>query len=158
MTDQKLEELLDILRTRRETVTAAESCTGGLLSGRITDIPGSSDVFRQSFVTYCNEAKMSLLGVRRETLDRYTAVSRQTAEEMADGAARAARADAALSVTGYAGPPVSPEDIPENGHVFIGACYHGKKTVGEFRFEGNRSAVRAQAADAALEILYRLVN
>ena len=70
--DAKLAALLDLLRRRRETVTTVESCTGGLLAGRITDIPGSSDVFHQGFITYCDEAKARLAGVSRDTLDKYT--------------------------------------------------------------------------------------
>ena len=81
--DAKLAALLDVLRRRRETVTTVESCTGGLLAGRITDIPGSSDVFHQGFITYCDEAKARLAGVSRDTLAKYTAVSSQTAREMA---------------------------------------------------------------------------
>ena len=98
--DAKLAALLDVLRRRRETVTTVESCTGGLLAGRITDIPGSSDVFHQGFITYCDEAKARLVGVSRDTLDKYTAVSSQTAREMARGGAKSAGADACLSVTG----------------------------------------------------------
>ena len=152
MDDAFVAGIEQLLRERQETVTAAESCTGGLLAGRITDIPGSSDILRESFVTYCDEAKHELLGVRWDTLTAWTAVSEQTAREMAAGAARRAGADAALSVTGYAGPPASDDD-PDNGLVYIGCFYRGSVTVRECRFPGNRAQVRQAAVEKALRLL-----
>lgn len=94
--------LVKELTKRNATITTAESCTGGLISGRIVNASGASGVFHQSFVTYSNEAKKSLLGVKEETLDTVGAVSEETARQMAVGAAKAAKADVALSATGIA--------------------------------------------------------
>ena len=151
MTDERLACLEQILRERGETVTTAESCTGGMVAARLTDISGSSDVFRQGFVTYCDEAKHQLLGVSSETLKTHTAVSAETAEEMARGSALHSGSEASLSVTGYAG-PASPED-PDAGLVYIGCYYLGSVKVDECHFTGSRIEVRMQARDHALEML-----
>lgn len=136
------------------TLTTVESCTGGMIAARLTDVPGSSAVFKQGFVTYCDEAKHRLVGVKRSTLKNYTAVSAQTAAEMAKGGAAAAGADAAVSVTGYAG-PADPDGKEEVGLVYIG-CRVGRKTwVKECHFPGDRQAVREQAVRQALALLYR---
>ena len=92
------------LAARRAFVTAAESCTGGLVAGAITAIPGSSGWFQRGFVTYSNEAKTEMLGVPAETLARHGAVSEETARSMAEGALRTSRADYAVAITGVAGP------------------------------------------------------
>ncbi len=86
------------------TVTTVESCTGGMVAAALTSVPGSSEVFKRGFVTYCDEAKHEMAGVRKKTLKKFTAVSRETAAEMAEGGAKAAKADCCISVTGYAGP------------------------------------------------------
>ena len=128
MTDKELTELFAVLRSKGMTVTTAESCTGGLVSGRITDISGSSDIFRRGWVTYCDEAKHEMIGVDKYTLKVYTAVSRETAAEMAEGAALRAGAQFALSVTGYAdGCTSAPASITIN----VGACIpaQGVETV-----------------------------
>ena len=155
--DEFVVRLEELLRERGETVTTAESCTGGMLCARLTDIPGSSDVVKRAFITYCDEAKHEMLGVKKETLAEWTAVSSRTAFEMAQGAACRAGAQAALSVTGYAGPPSVPDD-PDNGLVYIGCFYRGNTTVMKYRFEGNRSCVREQAVDEALMLLYAVMT
>ena len=86
------------------TVTTVESCTGGMIAAALTSVAGSSEVFRRGFVTYCDEAKHEMVGVKKKTLKKYTAVSSETAAEMAEGGARTAKADCCVSVTGYAGP------------------------------------------------------
>lgn len=101
---RKEEQLIELLREKHWTVTTVESCTGGAISAAIVDVPGASDVLREAFVTYCDEAKHELVGVSWKTLAEYTAVSRETAEEMALGGAERAGADVALSATGVAGP------------------------------------------------------
>lgn len=156
MGDAELAGLLDILRQRKQTVTTVESCTGGLLSGRITDIPGSSDVLKQAFVTYCDEAKHHLVGVSEDTLKTYTAVSAQTAKEMAMGGAKAADADACLSVTGYAGPAADERD-DSVGQIFIGCHYQGRTVVEEFHFSGSRREVREAAVREALNLLQKCI-
>ena len=98
------ERIVEKLEKRGLYLTTAESCTAGLLAGRIMNVSGASSVYKEGYITYANESKEKLLHVRHETLEQYGAVSTQTAEEMAEGAAKAAGADAALSVTGIAGP------------------------------------------------------
>lgn len=117
---ETLEEwIVKELTKRNASITTAESCTGGLLSGKIVNASGASRVFSQSFVTYSNEAKKHLLGVKKETLDRVGAVSEETAVQMAEGAAKAAHAEVALSTTGIAGPDGGTPEKPV-GLVYIG--------------------------------------
>lgn len=145
------EYLIRHLTERGMTVTTVESCTGGMIAAALTSVPGSSVVFRRGFVTYCDEAKHEMVGVRRETLRRFTAVSPQTALEMAEGGAREAKADCCVSVTGYAGPDSgSGEPV---GLVYIGCYMNGSGEAREFHFTGNRQEIRQQAADSALIFL-----
>lgn len=145
------EYLVENLKRRGMTMTTVESCTGGMIAAMLTSVPGSSEVFQRGFVTYCDQAKHEMVGVRRETLEQYTAVSRQTAREMAEGGTREAKADCCLSVTGYAGPDSgSGEPV---GLVYIGCCFNGTTEVEEHRFLGDRNAVRTQAAERALNFL-----
>ena len=146
------EAVVDLLRERQMTVTTAESCTGGLLAGRIMNVPGASRVYREGYITYSNEAKEKLLGVEHRTLETVGAVSAETAAQMARGAARQADADAALSVTGIAGPDGGTKEKPV-GLVYIGCCVQGRTRVEEFRFTGNRSKNRDYAVVRALTLL-----
>ena len=139
----------DILAARGLTMTTAESCTGGLISARMVNVPGVSNVFKAGFITYANEAKQKFLGVKEETLMQFGAVSRQTAEEMAEGAARAAEADVAVSVTGIAGPDGGTKEKPV-GLVYIGCYISGNVKVEEYHFDGDRIQVRERTAQAAL--------
>lgn len=152
VTDEELKQLLEILRQRGELVTTVESLTAGMISARIADIPGSSDVLRRAFVTYSDEAKHEMVGVRKTTLDTWSAVSRQSALEMAQGGASGAGAAACVSATGYAGPASGPDDTSV-GHVFLGCCYRGETRVEEHRYRGERNEVRAQAMNDALRLL-----
>lgn len=146
------EAVVELLKERRFTLTTAESCTGGLLAGRIMNVAGASSVYREGYITYANEAKEKLLGVKRSTLDSYGAVSRETAHEMAEGAANAANADAALSVTGIAGPDGGTVEKPV-GLVYIGCCVKGKVRTEEFYLTGNRQKNRDNAVVRALTLL-----
>lgn len=151
--DVTLEDtVVTMLKEKKYTVTTAESCSGGLLAGRILNVSGASDVYREGHITYSNEAKEKLLGVKHETLETYGAVSEQTAAEMARGAAEAADADAALSVTGIAGPGGGTKDKPV-GLVYIGCYVRGKVKVKECRFAGNRDKNRESAVVQALTLL-----
>ena len=151
--DVTLEDtVVTMLKEKKYTVTTAESCSGGLLAGRILNVSGASDVYREGHITYSNEAKEKLLGVKHETLEMYGAVSEQTAAEMARGAAEAADADAALSVTGIAGPGGGTKDKPV-GLVYIGCYVRGKVKVKECRFAGNRDKNRESAVVQALTLL-----
>ncbi len=138
------------------SVTTAESCTGGLLAGRIVNVPGASDVFREGFITYSNKAKRKLLDVNKATLKKYGAVSKETVREMAAGGAFAADSDICIAITGIAGPDGGTEDKPV-GLVYM-ACYmDGNVTVEKYQFKGNRSKVREQSVVKALDLLRRSV-
>lgn len=144
---RRSESLVSALKRMDMTITTVESCTGGMVSAAITSVAGSSSVFQRGFVTYCDKAKHDLVGVKKKTLCKYTAVSRQTAKEMADGGAGKAKADICVSVTGYAGPASGEEEV---GLVYVGCCCCGKTKVKKFHFEGDRSEVRLAACAAAL--------
>ena len=143
-----------MLKNAGMTVTTVESCTGGLLSGTLVDVAGVSEVLNQAYVTYANGAKQSLVGVKAETLEAYGAVSEQTAREMAEGGAKAANADAALAVTGIAGPDGGTAEKPV-GLVYIGCHVNGNTVVERNVFSGNRREVREQSVGAALALLKR---
>ncbi len=149
--------LLDLARGRRIWITTAESCTGGLLAGAITEIPGSSDVFARGVVTYSNTAKADLLGVQSETLSAHGAVSEEVAREMAEGAARMAGADLAVSVTGIAGPGRS-EHKPE-GRVCFGLAFGGQVQTDTVEFGAlGRSVVRRASVDHAIGMMIRALE
>ena len=144
----------DALRRRGLTLGLAESCTGGLIAKRITDVAGSSAYFLGGLVTYSNESKQALLGVRESTLAAHGAVSEETAREMAVGARRALGADVAVSVTGIAGPGGGSAEKPV-GTVWIGIAMDDAVEARRFRFLGERDEVRERAAQAALALLWR---
>ncbi len=146
--------LLELCRTRGLKIATAESCTGGLVAGLLTEIAGSSDMVERGFVTYSNESKREMLGVRAETLAAQGAVSEETAREMAQGALRHSRADIAVSLTGIAGPGGGSVLKPV-GLVHF-ACYGpGERQFAvERRFgERGRGAVRLAAVEQALALL-----
>ena len=157
VTDRETAQILDTLRKRGELVTTVESLTAGMIAARLGDIPGSSDVLRRAFVTYSDEAKHEMVGVDQATLEQFTSVSPQTAEQMAQGGAKMAGAAACVSATGYAGPPSGPEDTTV-GLVYLGCCYRGKTSVEEHRYGGSRNEVRAQAMNDALRLLGRCIS
>ena len=146
------EEVVELLARKHLTVTTAESCTGGLIAGTLINAAGASDVLNEGYVTYSNEAKERLVHVSHETLERYGAVSAQTAQEMAEGAARAAGADAALSATGIAGPGGGSVEKPV-GLVYVGCCLNGRTVVKECRFNGSRMENRLRTVETALTML-----
>lgn len=144
-----------LLKARSWTITAAESCTGGLVMTRLTDVAGSSAYITGGIVTYANETKMKFLGVREQTLIDYGAVSEQCAAEMARGARTLFGADLALSVTGIAGPGGGTESKPV-GLVYIGLSVPGApEMVERYIWKGDRIANRQASATAALEMAIR---
>lgn len=148
--------VVELLAAEGKTLTCAESCTGGLLSGRIINVPGVSKVYKAGFVTYSNEAKHELIGVQESTLKKYGAVSPETAREMAEGAARRANADVSVAVTGIAGPDGGTEEKPV-GLVYISCSVKGKVTVKKYLFSGSRSKIRESTVAAALTLLRECV-
>ncbi len=145
------ENLVRILFERALKITTAESCTGGMIASTLVNVAGVSDVFESGYITYSEEAKMRILGVKKETLDKYTVYSEEVAREMAEGAARIAGADVALSVTGIAGPDGGTPDFPV-GLCYIGCYYDGEKTVVRHVFDGDRQQVRQQVVQTAIEL------
>lgn len=143
-----------MLRARGLTIGTAESCTGGLLAGRLTEVSGSSDYYVCSLVAYSNEAKMRLLGVERETLERCGAVSEEVAVEMAEGLRRRCGVEVGVSCTGIAGPTGGSEEKPV-GLVSIAIADGGGTEVRRFQFRGGRGQVRERSVQAALDMLWR---
>jgi nicotinamide-nucleotide amidase len=146
--------LLDRCRAARLKIATAESCTGGLIAGLLTEIPGSSAVVERGFVVYSNEAKQELLGVPPEAIRVEGAVSEATARAMAEGALKASRADLAVSVTGVAGPDGGTAEKPV-GLVWFACAHRGGPTVArEERFgDIGRGKVRLASVGVALELL-----
>ena len=151
------EQLLTLLIAKNETLAVAESCTGGLLGGALTAVPGASAAFPGGVIAYDDEAKTDLLDLPADLIQAHGAVSHQVVEAMARGARKRLKADWALAVSGIAGPDGGTEDKPV-GTVVIGTF--GKKggLVKAFHFDGVRQAIRRQAVEAALELGLRLVR
>ena len=146
-------ERVAALRAAGASVSTAESCTGGLVAARITSVSGASEAFKYGAVTYCNEAKNKILGVKKETLDSFGAVSAETAAEMAAGVRKIMNAEIGVSVTGLAGPNGG-EGKPV-GLVYVAVNSDNYSEVTENHFSGDRISVRNQAADKALELALR---
>lgn len=157
MTDNATRTVQELIR-RGWTVSFAESCTGGLACGRLVNVPDASKVLDASFVTYANEAKIRLLGVKEETLTAHGAVSEETAFEMAEGICRANGAKVGVGISGIAGPGGGTPEKPV-GTVCFGFCIDGKTTALTRRFppEG-RQEVRNAAVDFVFETLCRLLE
>lgn len=158
-TDEKdnLEDVLvRLLKDKNLKIATAESCTGGLIGTKIVNVSGASNVYAYGYITYSDDAKCETLGVSRESIEKYTAVSDVVAMEMANGARVISGADIAVSVTGYAG-PYDLKDEPK-GLVYIG-CSTAKETKAyEFRFSGNRQKIRENAAVRALDTVRRTIE
>lgn len=145
------EKVMQLLLAHKLHITFVESCTGGMLAARLINVSGASGVIEQSFITYSNKAKHILAGVKKSTLKKHGAVSRQTAKEMAEGGAKRAKCEVAVSVTGVAGPGTE-EDKPA-GLVYIGIFYKGKTKTIECNLEGDRQQVREMAVQRALKLI-----
>lgn len=158
MPDSLAEQVQNILLEKRLFLTTAESCTGGLIGVAMTDVSGSSRVYDRGFITYSNEAKMDLLGVKGETLEDYGAVSEETVREMAKGALKAApNSHVSVAVTGIAGPDGGTEHKPV-GLVYIGVSHFEKGTkIFKHLFKGDRDAVRRQTVAAAFEHVMEII-
>ncbi|WP_366552586.1 CinA family protein [Aquibaculum sediminis] len=147
------EKLVEELRQRGQQITTVESCTGGLLAGLLTTVPGTSDVFDRGFVTYSNDAKQEMVGVPEALLREHGAVSREVAEAMASGALDRSPADFAISITGIAGPTGATAAKPV-GLVHFGLAGRGGLLLHrQEHFSGDRTAIRLASVEVALELL-----
>jgi nicotinamide-nucleotide amidase len=145
--------LLELYRHAGLRIATAESCTGGLLAGRLTDVAGSSDVLERGFVTYSNESKTELLGVSTALIAKHGAVSAQVARAMAEGALAHGPAEVAIAITGIAGPGGAMPGKPV-GLVYLALARRGRETfVERHQFPGDRPAVREATVDRAIELL-----
>ena len=153
-----VENLLDLARARGVMIATAESCTGGLIAGAITDVPGSSDVLDRGFVTYSNAAKTEMLGVAPDLIATHGAVSEDVAVAMAEGALQHANVSLAISVTGVAGPGGTPNK-PE-GMVCFGLAAKGRPTLSETQLFGaiGRAEVRRATVHRAIELMTRALS
>lgn len=151
--DTTLEETVAKLLVKNNmTIAVSESCTGGMVSSKLIDYPGISQSFIEGCVTYSNEAKMNRLGVKKETLDKYGAVSSETAIEMAVGIAKNLNTNIGLSTTGVAGPGGGTDEKPV-GLVYIGIYINGDIKVKKCNFSGSRDKIRSRATNEALNLL-----
>ncbi len=155
--DDSLEAVVGkMLKQRKATLAIAESCTGGLISSRITDVPGSSEYFENGIVAYSNRAKIELLGVNPELIESFGAVSPEVAEAMAMGVKKKSSADYGLAVTGIAGPAGGSEKKPA-GLVYISLAGKNDVTVSKNIFSGNRKRIKFYSSQAALDLLRRQI-
>lgn len=143
-----------LLKQRRLRLAVAESCTGGLIGSRITDIAGSSDYFDRAAVVYSNDSKTAMLGVPKELIEKHGAVSSEVAAAMAQGIQRTARTDIGIAATGIAGPGNESEEKPV-GLVYIGLATSDGVRTNEFRFLGTRAQIRLKTAQMALDMVRR---
>ncbi|MEA4816292.1 MAG: competence/damage-inducible protein A [Lachnospiraceae bacterium] len=146
------EVIVKLLTEKNMTIAIAESCTGGMVASELISVPGVSKVLKEALVTYSNESKMSRLGVKKETLEKYGAVSPETAYEMAEGVAKTAGTDVGLSVTGIAGPDGGTEEKPV-GLVYFGIYINGETKTKETRVVGKRQRIRERSMYSALNWL-----
>jgi len=155
--DSLAQEIGRLLRNKNLSIATAESCTGGLISHLITNIPGSSDYFDRGYVTYSNDSKITLLGVKPETLENYGAVSKHVAKEMARGAMENAGTGIGLATTGIAGPGGGTEEKPV-GLVYIGITDSDSLFAEKFNFSGGRLEIKDRAAETGLELLSNFLS
>ena len=148
--------VVKLLKKYDLTLATAESCTGGLFTGRIVNVAGASDVLKEGFITYSNKAKKKNLDVSKNTLKKHGAVSEQCAKEMAKGAAINTGSDVAVAITGIAGPDGGTDEKPV-GLVYIACFVNEKVTIKEFNFKGNRQKIREGAVIYALDLLRRCI-
>ncbi len=156
--ENDMSKLQTLLRANKQTITAAESCTGGLVASMITKLSGSSDIFNGSIVTYSNKIKNQELNVKNETLEKYGAVSCEVVQEMLDGVIDKFEADFAIAISGIAGPNGGTKNKPV-GTVVIGISNsNNHKIVNVYNFNGSREEVQIQAAKHSLKEILKFVQ
>jgi nicotinamide-nucleotide amidase len=160
--NHQLESVLRYLGDNNLKVVTAESCTAGLIASTLAEIPGCGPVLECAFVTYSVEAKAGILGVNRDTVDRFNLTSEEVAREMSEGALRLSRANLAISDTGLAGPSNGDSDIPVGTICFAWSFQIGEKAVRTFsetrKFDGDRNEIRKQGADYAISRIWHYHN
>ncbi len=156
--EKKMIKMQEMLKVLGQTITTAESCTGGLIASMITEISGSSSIFKGAVVTYCNEIKEQELNVQKQTMIDHGAVSPEVVSQMLDGAIKKFDANYAVAVSGVAGPTGGTKDKPV-GMVVIGAATNeGLKDVEIYQFDGNRKDIQVQAAKTALKKVFKFIK
>jgi PncC family amidohydrolase len=150
------EKLIHTAALKKLKIAVAESCTGGMLSCYLTSVPGSSSVLESGFITYSNESKQRILNVRKSTLELYSAISEETALEMLNGLLDIAPINYAVSITGIAGPSGGSIEKPV-GLVYIAYGSHDQTNCNTYTFTGERSDVREEACQEAIQLLLKLV-
>lgn len=151
------DELVKKLIENKAVITTAESCTGGMISSTLINVSGASSVLKEAYVTYANEAKIKLLSVNKNTLDRYGVVSSETAYEMVNGVIKKTNSDAAIVVTGIAGPDGGTIDKPV-GTVYAGLRYKEKIRIIRYNFTGDRLNVRTKTTKCVISDLYAMLE
>lgn len=144
------------LTDKKLTISAAESCTGGMFAKMVTDIPGSAVVIMESYVTYANKAKTKILGVRKETLESFGAVSEQTVREMAQGLFKVSGADVCVVFSGIAGPGGGTKEKPV-GLVYTAVCFRGEISVYKLQLSGERDDVRTKACLEIFNVINKMI-
>lgn len=154
---ESLEQVVfNLLKEKQLVMATAESCTGGLLAGKITSLPGASEIFEQGYITYANKAKIDDLGVLEETINKFGAVSNETALEMVNGLKKKTKASVCVSITGIAGPDGGTPEKPV-GLVYIGLSVLDKVVCKSFELMGDRERIRHDACMRALDMIRRLI-
>ena len=157
MNIELLHKVSSLLKEKGLTVATAESCTGGLVAHTLTNVSGSSEYFDRGVVSYSNRAKMELLGVPSQVLEKHGAVSEETAKAMAEGVRLRSGVDVGVSTTGIAGPTGGTKDKPV-GLVYIGVSTRDETVVKKFLFKGDRLSNKESACEAALKMLFELLK
>ena len=164
LTEEKLveekpieEKLVQYLADNNMKISTAESCTGGMISSTLVNVPGASAVLDEAYVTYANQAKIKILSVKKETLEKFGAVSYETAYEMVEGLQKLTNADVAVAVTGIAGPDGGSKDKPV-GTVYAGFYYNNTIEVKLYHFHGDRFSVRSQTVETVLDNIYKNIT
>jgi len=156
--EQDMIDLQQLLRDNNMTITCAESCTGGLIASLITQVSGSSDIFRGSIVTYCNEVKEKELDVKKETMIEYGVVSTQVVEQMAKGVMKKFNSDFSLSVSGVAGPNVGTQNKPV-GTVCFAILQKDKNIISKkINLDGTRKSIQLESSKIILKEIYKIIQ
>jgi len=150
-------KLLDLAKQKSIRVVTAESCTGGMVAAAITSVSGSSDVFDRGFITYSAAAKVEMLGIDDELVRKFSVISSEVAEAMAEGAIKNSQAQLSVAITGIAGPKGGTKAKPV-GLVYIASHYEGSTVCEEFHFAGDRQEIRENAVQQALKLMISIIS